>query len=406
MIASFRPSRPAGTIQAPPSKSMAHRLLICAGLSKGESLVRNVALSDDILATLDCLQALGVSCHAADGSVSLRGQGPDLLRPRSALDCRECGSTLRFFIPICLLNDSLCTLRGSRTLFSRPLSVYQDICARQGLAFSLSETSVSVRGRLSGGEFILPGDISSQFVSGLLFVLPLLAADSRLILLPPVESRSYINMTMQALSSCGVETAWADDQTLLIPGGQSYLPVRAQVEGDHSNAAFFDALNLLGGQVLVSGLDAQSRQGDRVYKECFERLRLGPAHIDMADCPDLGPILLALAAALHGGAFTGTRRLRLKESDRGVAMGEELHKFGAELEIGENSITVSAGLLHPPSEILCGHNDHRVVMALSVLCSRFGGRIAGAEAVRKSLPDFFDRLRALQVEVTTDGMDQ
>ena len=406
MIASFRPSRPAGTIQAPPSKSMAHRLLICAGLAKGESLVQNVDLSEDILATLDCLRALGVSCHAADGSVSLRGPGTDLLRPRSALDCRECGSTLRFFIPICLLNDSLCTLRGSRTLFSRPLSVYQDICARQGLAFSLSETSVSVRGRLSGGEFILPGDISSQFVSGLLFVLPLLAADSRLILLPPVESRSYINMTMQALSSCGVETAWADDQTLLIPGGQSYHSVQAQVEGDYSNAAFFDALNLLGGQVRVSGLDAQSRQGDRVYKECFERLRLGPAHIDMADCPDLGPILLALAAALHGGTFTGTRRLRLKESDRGVAMGEELHKFGAELEIGENSITVSAGLLHPPSEILCGHNDHRVVMALSVLCSRFGGRIAGAEAVRKSLPDFFDRLRALQVEVTTDGMDQ
>ena len=409
MIANFQPSLAHGVTAAPPSKSMSHRLLICAGLSAGESLIRHVDLSEDIRATLDCLRALGAHWQIEADGVLIRGIAPPYRFGAPVLECRECGSTLRFFIPICLLDSAPVELRGSRTLLRRPLGVYEDICAGQGLGFYRDEVSLRVRGPLASGVFSCAANVSSQFVSGLLFALPLLPGDSRIKLLPPVESRSYILLTLQALAAFGVKADWADDYTLSVPGSQSYSPRQLTVEGDHSNAAFFQALDLLGGQVAVTGLNNNSLQGDRVYGQLFSRLDQGPAEIDLADCPDLGPVLMAVAAARHGAVFTNARRLRLKESDRGAAMGQELRKFGAAVEADDNVITVRPGSLHRPAEPLYGHNDHRVVMALSVLCSRFGGSIRGAEAVRKSLPDFFERLRALGVkvnEVNTDGMDQ
>lgn len=414
MIASFKPGRARGQTTAPPSKSMAHRLLICAGLSAGQSRVENVDLSEDISATLDCLRSLGAGLEQEEESVSVRGVGgrrpgplPGLLpAPLSDLPCRECGSTLRFFIPICLLSAGQARLCGSRRLFSRPLSVYEDICAAQGLTFIKTADSLTLQGPLSGGDFAFAADISSQFVSGLLLALPLLSQDSRLRLLPPLESRPYIDMTMQALEMFGVKVGWDQGGTILIPGGQTYAPARVRVEGDYSNAAVFQALDLLGGQVTVSGLDPDSRQGDRISSEYFRRLAQGPATLDIADCPDLGPVLMAVAAACQGCILTGARRLRLKESDRAHAMQEELRKFGARVEVKENSVIVHPGPLHAPRTMLKGHNDHRIVMALALLAARYGGAICGVEAVKKSLPDFFHRLRALGLEVKTDGMDK
>ncbi|MDO5131796.1 MAG: 3-phosphoshikimate 1-carboxyvinyltransferase, partial [Eubacteriales bacterium] len=320
------------------------------------------------------------------------------------LRCRESGSTLRFLIPFCLLPGRRIQLTGSGKLFTRPLSVYREICREQDLLFDQREASLTVEGRLAAGRYQVPGDISSQFISGLLFALPLLEKDSEIALTPPVESRPYIEMTMQALREAGVRTAWRDPLTIQIPGNQVYSPVDTAVEGDYSNAAFFEALNLTGGDVRVEGLRKDSLQGDRVYRQAFEQIRAGSARIDLSDCPDLGPVLMAAAALFEGAVFTGTRRLRIKESDRGEAMREELSKLGVRVDVSENEISVFPGLRRP-REILDGHNDHRIVMALAVLLTKTGGSIRGAEAVKKSLPDFFERIRKLGIDVNqvTEG---
>ena len=201
-------------------------------------------------------------------------------------------------------------------------------------------------------------------------------------------------MTMAALRVFGVETRWLDRESISVSGRQTYqFRPDVTVEGDWSNAAFFLALG-----VPVTGLDPDSLQGDRVCAEYFAALRRCAAALDISDCPDLGPVLFAFAAAHRGGTFTGTRRLRMKESDRGAAMAEELRKFGVEVRVGENTVTVGGGL-RAPTEALDGHNDHRIVMALAVLCTLTGGTITGAQAVRKSFPDFFERLRDLQIEM-------
>ena len=396
MRALIQPGTARGTVAAPPSKSMAHRLLICAALAEGESTVRGVDPSQDILATADCLTALGASLTWEGDTVRVRGCDPRKAAP-ATLYCRESGSTLRFMIPLCLLSGQPMRLEGSETLLSRPLSVYEDLCREQGLRLERSNGGLLVEGRLTAGEYTVSGSISSQFISGLLFALPLLPGRSRIRLLPPVESRSYLSLTLQALQDAGVRISWADDYTLDIPGGAAFCARDTEVEGDYSNAAFFEAFNCAGGEIKVTGLRADSLQGDRVYQDYFNSLSKGPAELDLTDCPDLAPVLFVTAALCHGAVFTGTRRLRFKESDRGAVMAQEMAKFGIILATEENRITVPAGVLHAPSEPLDSHNDHRIAMALSLLCSRTGGEIRCAEAVRKSFPDYWDRLRSLGI---------
>ena len=387
-----------GTVQAPPSKSAAHRLLLCAGLSKGVSVVRNVAFSEDILATIDVLRALGAKVYVDGNFVFIKGADVTRAVCSAPISCRESGSTLRFCIPLLLLSGNTFTLTGQGRLLQRPQSVYEDLCQAQGLRFERTEDTITLAGPLHAGSFEIPGNISSQFISGLVFALPLLDADSTIRLIPPVESRSYIDLTLQALRAFGVHAAWEDETTLRVPGGQHYQPYDIAVEGDWSNAAFFGALHALGDDVTVTGLRADTLQGDRVYAPNFEALRNGCAKLDISDCPDLGPILMAVAAGLHGCVLTGTKRLAIKESDRGAAMAQELKKLGVHCDLSENTIRVSAGI-HAPNEPLFGHNDHRIVMACSVLLTRVGGTITGAEAVRKSFPNYFDRLRGLGIEV-------
>lgn len=391
MKVSIKPSKISGIVKAPPSKSMAHRLLICAGLSDGMSRISNVAESEDILATISCLGALGTEISGTGNStdeyktLKIKGMNPGL-SDEALLECRESGSTLRFFIPLAALSEKEMRLTGSRTLLNRPLSVYEDLFQKQKLKFKLQENELHIKGRLSGGEFEIPADISSQFISGLLFALPLCEEDSVIRLKGRIESRPYINMTIQALSCYGARAEWQNDSSIFIPGGQKYKASDLRVEGDWSNAAY---LMILG--AYVDGLDERSLQGDKV---CIEHLRLlseGCAHIDISDCPDLGPALMAYAAMNHGCTLSGTKRLMIKESDRGAAMKEELAKFGADMEIKENSITVGSGIRRP-KEMLFGHNDHRIVMALAAICSKTGGVIDGAEAVAKSFPDYFEKI--------------
>ncbi len=400
MIAEIKPSKGKGIMEAPPSKSMAHRLLICAGLSEGKSIVEGISSSEDMKATLDCLSAIGAKYEIEGEKVTITGADIRNIPENAVLRCRESGSTLRFFIPICLLDGKTFTFTGSEKLLSRPLSVYEDIFKNQGIDFEASAEKIILGGKLQSGVFEIPGNISSQFITGLLFVLPLLEKESVIKLVPPVESRSYINLTVEALGTFGVKIEWKDENTLFVKGGQNYKSTDAKVEGDFSNTAFFAALNVLGSEIEMTGLNPESLQGDKVYEKYFPLLEKGEKNIDISDCPDLGPILFAVAAAKNGGTFTGTRRLKIKESDRAAPMAEELFKFGTSVTVNEDSVIIDASDFHSPTETLFGHNDHRIVMSCAVLSSLTGGKIEGAEASHKSLPDFFERLKKLGFEVT------
>ncbi|MBE6588846.1 MAG: 3-phosphoshikimate 1-carboxyvinyltransferase [Ruminococcaceae bacterium] len=392
------PSRAEGCVTAPPSKSMAHRLLISAALAKGKSVLLGVSLCEDVLATLDCLSALGIGCERAGDTVTVTG---GLVKdfPSATLACRESGSTIRFFLPIALLSSHKCTLTGAPSLMRRPMRVYEALCREHGLYYAAGEQGITVRGPLQSGVYSLPGNISSQFISGMLFALSQTEGESRLCILPPVESRSYIDLTVSALRSFGADVVWLDQTTLRINGSAAMTARDATVEGDYSNAAFLEAFNLFGGNVRVEGLDPASGQGDRVYRDCFARLAKGYACISLENCPDLAPILFSVAAAMHGARFEDTARLKIKESDRAAVMAEELSKLGATVRVYDNAVEVEKSELYAPKEPICGHNDHRIVMSLSVLLSVFGGEIEGAEAVAKSFPDFFDKISALGVRV-------
>lgn len=400
MTAVIKKSRAEGCVAAPSSKSMAHRLLICAALARGESEITNVTYSEDILATLDCLAKMGAQIRMNGDTVYIKGIENIFDVPESEFFCRESGSTLRFILPLLLLNGNRQRFTGAGLLMKRPMSVYEEICREKGLFYHQTPDAIEIKGTLSGGEFTVPGNISSQFVSGLLFTLPFLETESRIKLIPPVESRSYINMTVDAMNAFGVNVRWEDENTLTASVGSGYKPCSLSVEGDYSGAAFLDAFNVLGGNVTVTGLRENSLQGDSIYKKLYPLLESGKPEIDVSDCPDLAPILMTLAAAKHGAVFTGTKRLRLKESDRGSVMKEELSKFGAKIQTEDNKITVEPSTLHAPTETLSGHNDHRVVMSLAVLASVFGAEIDEAEAVSKSFPGFFEVIKRLSVEVT------
>lgn len=405
MNVSIRPGKAIGSVMAPPSKSMAHRLLICAGLASGTSHIRGLDYNEDILATLDCLQALGAVCTVENDTVTVVGADPGNAAPTQPLRCRESGSTLRFFIPLALLCGNQVAFTGTEKLFSRPLGVYEQLCREQGFSFERTNTGLTVQGNLKGDTFRLPGDVSSQFITGLLFALPMTGRESYIEITTPLESKSYIDLTIQALRAFGVNASWCDSQTIRIPGAQQYTARDMAVEGDYSGAAFYGALNAFGGEVDIRGLVPESLQGDKVYEAHIRQLCLGKAEIDLSDCPDLGPVLFAVAAAKHGGRFTGTRRLKLKESDRAAAMAEELSAFGTKVTVEENSVTVEPVAFHAPSRVLSGHNDHRIVMSLAVLLTLTGGEIEGAQAVRKSFPDFFEKLKQLKIEVQTHETD-
>lgn len=391
-----------GTISAPPSKSMAHRLLISAAMCEGESVVHGISTCEDVLATLDCLRALGIECIQDGGDVTVRGKDPRNMHPAAPLKCRESGSTLRFMIPIAMRSGQTAVFYGAGGLMSRPMSVYENMCRERGLTYVSDGESIVVKGPLSGGEFTLPGNVSSQFISGLLFALPTADEDSTIRILPPIESRSYIELTLDALRSFGVSAAWQDEHTIYIRGKQRYKPSEVTVEGDYSGAAFPEALGLFGGEVTVLGLREDTIQGDSVYRKYYDMLVRGVPTIHIGDCPDLGPVLFAIAAAKNGGIFTGTRRLKIKESDRAEAMAEELKKFGTSVSVYEDTVVIYPAEFHAPTEELCGHNDHRIVMALSVLLTLTGGVIDGAEAVSKSYPAFFENLSSLGIEVSAE----
>ncbi|MBR2281792.1 MAG: 3-phosphoshikimate 1-carboxyvinyltransferase [Spirochaetales bacterium] len=396
----INPSKAKGSITAPPSKSMAHRHLICAALADGRSTIRNIDLSEDIKATIGCINQLGCNVTTGRDSIEVEQCGEVCSNP--VFRCNESGSTLRFFIPIALVLCGRARFEGSDVLMSRPLTVYEDICRNQGIRFERGNGGIEVEGRIQSGTFKVPGNISSQFITGLLFALPLLDGDSTIEITESVESRPYIDMTIQVLNEFGVKVEWKNERTLAIKGNQEYRACTSTVEGDYSNAAFLEAFNTIGGDVDVTGLNPDSLQGDKVYRDLFKLIEKGFCSIDISDCPDLGPVLMAVAALHNGARFTGTRRLKIKESDRGAAMCLELSKFGVRTRLEENEIVVEGCGARTPDEPVCSHNDHRIAMSMAVMLSVTGGRLEGSGAVRKSYPGFFDDIGKLGVSITEE----
>ena len=397
----IEPSVAKGKVLAPPSKSMAHRALICGALSR-DAKINNLAYSKDILATLDCLKKMGAKVSQNEECVEIGQLDPFHIEEGTEMFCNESGSTLRFLIPLCMLSGKKVVLTGTERLFERPLTIYEDICKERNIFFERGKDRITVCGKLTSGQYYVPGNVSSQFITGLLFTLPLVTGDSVLAVTGKFESASYIDLTLSAMQSFGIDIKRVEN-TFYIKGNQQYKQMDYSVEGDCSNAAFLEGFNLLGGKVDVLGIDENTLQGDRVYKDIFNGLKNGEKQFELSDCPDLAPVMFAMAAYLGGATFSGTARLRIKESDRASAMAEELAKFGIETEVFEDFVIIHNGKLQKPEAILCGHNDHRIVMALSLLCSVTGGVIEEAQAVSKSFPDFFDVISRLGIQVEKQG---
>ena len=394
MKVEIKKSTPIGKVQIPPSKSIAHRLLICALLSGGESFINNISYCDDINATINCITALGGAITRKNNGVLINGV--QKLNAHGLLKCNESGSTLRFLIPLALTCPTPVTFECSDRLIDRGIDIYKDIL--KDANFSFDKKLITVSGNIKPGNYTLVGNVSSQFISGLLFALPLLNGDSTITVLPPFESQSYVNLTIDTLKTFGV-TVERKENTFYVKGNQTYKPTQTNTEGDWSNGAIFHSLNYLGGNVCIEGLSNDTLQGDSVCIQLFEMLNNGYAKIDISNCPDLAPILFAFASIKQGGEFVGTKRLAIKESNRAVAMQTQLKRFGVNATVTDNSVIIPKSTLLEPNQPLECYNDHRIAMALAILCTQTGGVIEGVSAVNKSYPLFFEHLKSINIQV-------
>ena len=402
-------------IQIPSSKSHAHRVLISAALAPGVSHIHNLVLSDDIEATIDCLRMLGAVIDIDGHDCTVKGIEDFNGYDGDIINCREAGSTLRFMIPLFTLSGKTVTFTGRGRLMKRPQSVYEHLFER----FEYIGDVLRVKGRLSPGYYEIPGDVSSQFITGLLFVLPLLEADSVIEIVPPFESQSYVDLTVQTLKAAGIELE-KDGLVIKVKGNQKYQPIDISIVGDDSQAAFFAVAGAISGKkITVQGMSPSSIQGDHIIVEYLKQCgcmveefntaysfkgekNMKAGIFDMANCPDLGPVMFVLAAFMSGmTVFRHTRRLRIKESDRVRCMLEELDKLGVRSEYDEDSVTIWGGITACDDMVFDGHNDHRIVMALAIMALGLDKDIIinGAEAVNKSYPAFFEDLRKTGAKV-------
>lgn len=411
-------------VQAPPSKSDSHRALIAAALTPGKTRIQRPLRSEDTQATIEALKMLGTRITArgddleVDGTHTLRAAGKDAL----VLDCRESGTTLRLLTPIAALAARPVTLTGKAGLLQRPTEELVDALAQAGANVKDSDGKAPVltHGGLHGGKIKIRGDVSSQFISGLLFALPLVRQDSGIEVTTAVESLPYIQMTLATLEQFGIKVEHdADFRKLRVAGRQKYKsPGTYLVEGDYSSAAFLAAAGALcGPQITISGLNEGTLQADAVIADILRRMGAdverseaglkvmrsipNAIDIDVKDAPDLVPILAVLATQAKGKTkITNAGRLRLKESDRLAAITTELRKMGAEIEEGKDHLLIYGPTpLH--GAVIDPHNDHRIAMACAIAGLMADGEtvIGAPEVIAKSYPDFFYHLRQLGATV-------
>ncbi|MDE6108134.1 MAG: 3-phosphoshikimate 1-carboxyvinyltransferase [Oscillospiraceae bacterium] len=395
------PTKLKGAITPPPSKSQAHRLLIAAALAEGESVISNVQLSKDIVATMDCLEELGARFSREGTTVTVTGMGANSMSPNRRLalprlDCGESGSTLRFLIPIALAVRGGGIFTGHGRLMERPQDPYFDLFKEKGIFFEQKDGELTVQGRLEPGEYRLPGNVSSQFFTGLLFALPLLNGPSAIIPTTELESEDYIRMTAEVLERFGVRTA----ATMSLPpqyhvlGSQTYTPAQAAVESDWSQAGFWYAAKALDNSVDIISMNPNSSQGDKIVAEHYVNLsKPGDLTIDVSGCPDLVPPLAAMATVRQGTThLVNAARLRIKESDRLAAVTDVLCKLGAKATEGPDFLDIEGLSTLPGGVEVDAHNDHRIAMMAAVAATACQKPITvtGGECVSKSYPNFWE----------------
>lgn len=401
-----------GSVVVPPSKSAAHRAIISAALSRGKCTLKNIQMSKDINATCGCLEALGVAFDYNEKKKTLKINAQNLFKTSGelVLDCCESGSTLRFLIPIALLSGQKVRFTGQGRLMQRPQKPYFDMFDEKGVVYQQEWDSISAYGSLKAGTYEMTGDISSQFITGLLFALSCLDGDSEILITTPMESKSYVDMTISVMRDFGVEIVNEDYKRFFIKGGQKYKPQSYTIEADYSQAAFFLVAGALGCDVECVGLREDSIQGDKAIVDIIKQAggkivktehgiravrtaKMRGITVDVRDIPDLVPILAVLFSFCEGESMiTNADRVRMKESDRLKAIATELNHLGAKITEGVNYLKIE-GVQVLEGNTVSAWNDHRIAMALAVAACRaeWDVCITGAkEAVCKSYPEFFE----------------
>jgi len=403
-----------GSVQVPPSKSMAHRAIICASLARGKSVIRNIEYSKDIEATILAMKSLGTMIFQYDDYLEIDGT-TTFYKNNCDINCCESGSTLRFIVPISIVCEANVHFTGEGRLGKRPLDVYYRIFDQQNISYLYRENVLDlyIKGQLKAGKFEIPGDVSSQFISGLLFALPLMDGDSQIIITSPLQSQGYIDLTLQMLEQYGVHVINHDYQEFIIPGGQHYHPCDYSVEADFSQAAFYLVAGALGNHVSLQGLNLQSRQGDKEAIEILERMGcqltkvedgyqvypglLSSTVIDGSQCPDIIPVI-ALACALSEGVseIQNIGRLRIKECDRLSATVEVINQLGGIAKENEDSMVIE-GVSHLQGGMVSSYNDHRMAMMEAIASTVCDDVVVidNKECVQKSYPSFWEHFESL-----------
>lgn len=407
------PSSLKGEVTIPPSKSISHRAIIAAGLADGVSQIENIIFSEDIQATCEGMEALGVEIKRKGRTLIIKGRKK--LNPlKREIHCRESGSTLRFFIPLALLINEPITFLGEGRLKQRPLGPYLDIFQKQKIDYQYKdELPLTVKGLLRPDRFEIPGNISSQFITGLLFALPLLEGDSEIVIKGSLESKPYIDLTIDVLKQFSIQIENKVHEVFHIKGSQNYQPAYYQVEGDYSQAAFWIVAGLLGEEISCKNLKRNSLQGDRVILDIVKEMggnlsekdgkiivkpsKTKGVQIDASQCPDIVPILAVLGALSEGKTeIIRAERLRIKESDRLKAIASELNQLGAEVYEQEDGLIIfGKDYLH--GGIVDSWNDHRIAMALAIASIRCREPVilTNSSTVKKSYPNFFEDFKKL-----------
>lgn len=410
----IKASKLRGSVRIPSSKSISHRAVICAGLSHGISNIGNINFSQDIDATIGAMQSFGI--HAEKGDLSLKIWGAGRLDvTEENIDCFESGSTLRFLIPIAALTGRKVVFSGRGELVNRPLGPYYEIFDEKLVRYETrgGRLPLTVEGKLTPGEYRIRGDVSSQFISGLLFALPLLEGDSKIIITSELESKAYVDLTVDMLKRFSVTVDNLAYREYRIKGNQSYRAVDCSVEGDFSQAAFWLVAGTLGADVECLGLDLDSLQGDKAILNIIRQMggrievkgdsvRALPAKtrgitFDASECPDLVPAVTVLAALSEGTMeIVNAARLRIKECDRLKAICTELNKIGADIEEKEDGLIIR-GRERLTGGITRSWGDHRIAMSLAAASIRCSGPlvIEDSSSVRKSYPEFWNHFRML-----------
>ena len=413
------PSKLKGSVKIPPSKSMAHRAIICAALSDGICRIDNIDYSDDIIATINAMNSLGATIEKHDDYIEVVGiyKNINKIKRNRIIDCNESGSTLRFLVPISLLFKGSNKFIGKGNLGKRPLTTYYNIFNNQGIKYSYEENNLNlvVDGELKPGVFEVEGNISSQFITGLLFALPLLNGDSKITITKEMESKGYIDLTLKAISDFGIEIINNNYSEFIIKGNQKYNARNYRVEGDYSQAAFFLCADGLGNNVVCRDLDLNSLQGDKEIIDILERMNvvfntneiglsgevsgeLISTVIDGSQCPDIIPVLSAASALSKGTTeIINAGRLRIKECDRLSAVTSELKKLGAQIIEKEDGLVITGVEKLQGGVEVWSHKDHRIAMTLAIastMCKK-PIIIKDYECVAKSYPSFFEDFKAL-----------